>query len=202
MRFSVRCGLSCLIALVVVLGTSAAAASACTLDNVASVAANGQRAILSSDQPQAGTPWAPFRFAQAYAVNTAVTLSEDHADLARSLSPTMLVQPFRWELGDGSSVPGTSVTHTFKREGTFVVQVYAYAASAARWVLFDTVEIQIVPGGQLWQANLGYHALQLVDFGVAWFGRALTAALAVLLLYTVVTYFRRHPSVHADVPDS
>jgi hypothetical protein len=201
MRFSMRCGLSCLIALIVVLGTSAAA-SACTLDNVASVAANGQRAVLSSDQPQAGTPWAPFRFAQAYAVNTAVTLSEDHADLVKSLSPTMLAQPFRWVLGDGSSARGTSVTHAFKREGTFVVRVYAYAASAARWVLFDTVEIHIVPGGQLWQANLGYHALRLVDFGVAWFGRALTAALAVLLLYTVVTYFRRRPSIPADGPDS
>ncbi len=201
MRIVTRLVLSCLVALIVLVGTTAAA-SACTLDNVASAAANGQRAILSSDQPQAGKPWAPFRFAQAYAVGTTVTFSEDHADLAKSLSPTMLVQPFRWVLGDGSTVRGTSVSHAFKKDGTFVVQVYAYAASVARWVLFDTVEIEIVPGGQLWQANLGYHALQLVDFGAAWFGRALTAALAVLLLYTVVTYFRRQPAGHADGPES
>ncbi len=192
MRRSVRLSLSCVVALIIAL-YSAAAASACTLDNVASAAANGQRATLSSDQPQAGKAWAPFRFAQAYAVGTAVTFSEDHADLAKSLSPTMLVQPFRWVMGDGSSARGTSVTHDFKREGTYVVQVYAYAASVARWVLFDTVQIEIVTGGQLWQANLGYHALQLVDFGAAWFGRALTAALAALLLYTLVTYFRRRP---------
>jgi PKD domain-containing protein len=201
MRLWMRCGLSCLITLIVVLGTTAAA-SACTLDNVASAAANGQRAILSSDQPQAGKPWAPFRFAQAYAVGTTITLSEDHADLAKSLSPTMLVQPFRWVLGDGSSMRGTSVTHAFKRAGTYVVQVYAYAASAARWVLFDAIQIEIVPGGQLWQANLGYHALQLVDFGAAWLGRIVTAALTVLLLYTVVAYFRRQPRSRADRPDS
>jgi hypothetical protein len=201
MHLPLRLGLSCIVALIVAL-YGAAAVSACTLDNVASAAANGQRAILSSDQPQAGKPWAPFRFAQAYSVGTAVTLSEDHADLAKSLSPSMLVQPFRWVLGDGSSIRGTSVTHAFKRDGTYVIQVYAYAASVARWVLFDTVQIEIVPGGQLWQANLGYHALQLVDFGAAWIGRALTAALAVLLLYTVVTYFRRQAAPRSDSPDS
>jgi len=201
LRLPGRLGLSCVAALILML-SGAAAANACTLDNVASVAANGQRAILSSDQPQAGKAWAPFRFAQAYSVGTAVTLSEDHTDLAKSLSPSMLVQPFRWVLGDGSTVRGTSVTHAFKQDGTYVIQVYAYAESVAHWVLFDTVQIEIVPGGQLWQANLGYHVLQVVDFGAAWLGRALSAALAVLLLYTVVTYFRRSAAPHSGGPDS
>jgi hypothetical protein len=200
-RLSPRLGLSCVICLIVCL-CSAAAANACTLDNVASAAANGQRAVLSSDQPQAGKPWAPFRFAQAYAVGSTVTFSEDHADLTKSLSPTMLGTPFRWVLGDGSSARGTSVTHAFTRAGTYVIQVYAYAASAGRWVLFDTVQIQVVPGGRLWQANVGYYALQFVDFGMAWFARALTAALAVLLLYTVVALFRRKPSPRVDGPES
>ncbi|MGH2345872.1 MAG: PKD domain-containing protein [Chloroflexota bacterium] len=190
---------SCLMCVLLsLIGT--AAANACTLDNVASAAANGQRAVLSSSEPQAGKPWAPFRFAQAYSVGTSVTLSENRADIAKSLPASMLATPFRWVLGDGSSSRGMSVTHGYKQAGTYFVQVYAYASSEARWVLFDTVLLQIVPSNQLWQANLGYHALQVVDFATAWFGKLLTAVLAVLLMVTVVGHFRRRAAVTRDGP--
>jgi len=178
----------------------AAAAHACTLDNVASAAANGQRAVLSSSQPVAGKPWAPFRFAQAYAVGTPVTLSENRADIAKSLPASMLDAPFRWAMGDGSSSRGMAVTHSFARPGTYQVQVYAYAPSEARWVLFDNVLLQIVPSNQLWQANLGYHALQVVDFATAWFGKLLTGVLAVLLAITVIAHFRRRSTMTRDGP--
>lgn len=166
-------------------------ARACTLDNVASVSANGERAILSTSQPSPGKPWAPFRFAQAYAIGTPVTLQEARSDLTRSLPAALLAAPFRWRLGDGQVVRGMSVTHHWTRSGDYLVQVYAYAAARAQWLLFDSVLVHVVPASQLWQANLGYHLLQGLNVAFSWLGRLITGALAALLIYSVAAYLRR-----------
>ena len=179
-----------------------AAARACTLDNVASVSANGEQAILSTDQPRSGEAWAPFRFAQAYAIGSRITLGEERSDLAKSLPADMLSSPFRWVLGDGSSVRGTSVSHAWARQGTYLVRVYAYAASRARWLLFDSVLIQIVPSSQLGAANLGYHVLQGLNVTFSWLGRVITAGLAILLVYSVASYVRGRRGGAAGGPDT
>ncbi|HVC82908.1 MAG TPA: hypothetical protein VNL35_20675 [Chloroflexota bacterium] len=166
-------------------------AQACTLDNVASVSANGESAILSTSQPSPGKPWAPFRFAQAYAIGTPVSLQEARSDLVRSLPAALLASPFRWRLGDGHVVRGMSVTHQWARSGDYLIQVYAYAASRAQWLLFDSVLVHVVPASQLWQANLGYHLLQGLNVAFSWLGRLVTGVLAALLIYSVWAYLRR-----------
>jgi hypothetical protein len=103
----------------------------------------------------------------------------------------MLTTPFRWRLGDGHTVRGMSVTHRWTRTGNYLIQVYAYAASRARWLLFDSVMVQVAPASQLWQDNLGYHVLQGMNFAFRWLGRLVTAALFALLVYSVVAYHRR-----------
>jgi len=165
-------------------------ARACTLDNVASVSANGERATLSTNQPSPGKPWAPFRFAQVYATGAPVTLGEARSDLLRSLPAAMLTVPFRWQLGDGHTVRGMSVTHRWTQTGSYLIQVYAYAASRAKWLLFDSVMVQVAPASQLWQDNLGYHLLQGMNVAFEWLARLVTAALFALLIYSVVAYYR------------
>ncbi|HVA92749.1 MAG TPA: PKD domain-containing protein [Chloroflexota bacterium] len=182
------CSLLLILAGTLMLGPSVA--QACTLDNVASVSANGERAILSASQPSPGKQWAPFRFAQAYATGTPITLQEARSDLTRSLPAALLTTPFRWRLGDGRTVRGMSVTHQWARSGNYLIQVYAYAASRAQWLLFDSVLVQVVPASQLWQANLGYHLLQGLNLVFSWLGRLVTGALAALLIYSVVAYRR------------
>ena len=175
---------------------------ACTLDNVASVSANGERAVLSASQPQAGQPWAPFDFAQAYAVGTRLTLGEARSDLERSLPPALLATSFRWAMGDGSIIRGVSVAHRYARSGNYLVQVYAYAESRTRWVLFDSVLIHIVPGSQLLRANLGYDALRGFDLMLSWLSRLITGALVLLLVYVVVSYVRSGGKAPAPGPES
>lgn len=165
-------------------------ARACTLDNVASISANGERAILATSQPQSGHLWAPFNFAQAYGVGARVTLDEARSDLERSLPAPMLATPFRWVLGDGSTIRGMSAAHRYTRRGNYLVRVYAYAASRAQWVLFDSALIRIVPNSQLLQANLGYNALRGLDLVFSWLSRLFTIALALLLIYAVASHLR------------
>lgn len=176
--------------------------AACTLDNTASLSANGVRAGLATDTPVSGATWAPFTVDKAFATGSLVRLDEARADLARSLSPATLARPFRWSFGDGSALVRMTATHRYMHPGTFRLQVFAYSPLRRRWLQFDAVRIHIVPPGQLTQANLGYYALRALDLVVSSSMDLITAALGLLLLYTLVSHMKAHrgrPS-GADVP--
>jgi len=76
-------------------------ASACVIDNTASLSANGVRANPTTDVSIGAALWAPFTFTKVFAVDDSIHLTESHADLARSLPPSMLAAPYKG--GDNDS---------------------------------------------------------------------------------------------------
>ena len=88
-------------------------ASACVIDNTASLSANGVRANPTTDVSIGAALWAPFTFTKVFAVDDSIHLTESHADLARSLPPSMLAAPYKWDFGDGTSALGHSVLHHY-----------------------------------------------------------------------------------------
>ena len=69
------------------------AATACTMDNVASLLADGVPAMRTTSMPPAATPWAPFTLAQVLAAGAPVRLAEAPADLARTFPPAVRAAP-------------------------------------------------------------------------------------------------------------
>ena len=142
----------------------------------------------SVDQPaRSGKPWAPFRFAQAYAAGATVSLQKARSDLVRSLPVALLTAPFRWRLEDGHTLRRMPVTHRLAQSGDYLVQVYAYVASRAQWLLFDSGLVQVVPAGQLGHANLSYHLLQGLGDTFTWVERVVACALTALLIYSLLS---------------
>jgi PKD domain len=134
------------------------AALACALDGIASISVNGILATRTTDTPTPQTlaHWAPFTLGLAYAPGDVMHFGEDRGKLRRSLPPAALVKPFRWEFGDGHRARGLQTVHRYTQTGWYRVTVRSYWPSRRSWVLFDSVQLHIVPAGMLWQANLGY----------------------------------------------
>lgn len=129
-----------------ILGCGLSSTNACTLDQKPSVSADGQLARLNPQAPvtqaQLAT-WSYFIFARSYAAGHRVTLTENRQDVARSLMPSALRQPWGWLFGDGTYAQGWTVRHAYAHGGHFRIQVYAYNPESHHWDLFDQVGIVV-----------------------------------------------------------
>jgi len=167
------------------LGLAPSAATACAIDNVASLLADDVPAMLTTSTPHGTSPWAPFTIAQAIAPGTPMRFAEEEADLARTLSPAVRAAPYRWAFGDGSMALGRAVVHRYARAGLYRLQVSGYDRAMHRWFVFDGAVLSVVPANQVLQANLGYIALQgvIVLSGLTWpIDGILVAGVLVLLV--------------------
>ncbi len=185
-----------LLALLLTTGT----ATACVIDNKASLFANGVQATLNPAAPPSNgaSLWARFTLDKAFASATPVRFSESRADLQRSLAPDTLAAPYRWEFGDGAAALGHTVAHRYTRAGLYRLTVYGYAKATHSWFPFDNALLRIVPPGQVLQANLGYYALRALDVAMSGFMWVIDALLVGLVLYIVVSQRRRKASPAAS----
>ena len=158
--------------------------AACAIDNVASLLADGVPAMLTTSAPHKATPWAPFTVAQAIASGASVRLTEEPADLARTLPPAVRADPYRWAFGDGGTSVGHAVVHRYAHAGIYRLTVSGYDRGTRRWFAFDQAVLRVVPANQVVGANLGYDALQgvIVLSGVTWPVDGVVIALALALL--------------------
>jgi hypothetical protein len=174
-------------------------AGACVLDNTASLWANGVRAGLTTAAPTDLVHWSPFTVGKAFAANTPVQLSEKQSDLARSLTPATLAAPYRWAFGDGSTALGHTSTHRYAHPGTYRIVVSGQGKGAQGWFTFDSVLVRIVPPDQVFQANLGFYALNALDFAVPGLLWLVDAGLVIGALYLVVLTWRGRRSAQRRV---
>lgn len=161
------------------------AATACALDNRASLYTDGVPALLTASGPHGSGPWAPFTIAQAIGAAAPVRFMEAQADLARTLPPIMRRAPYRWAFGDGTIAVGYSVMHHYAQPGWYIVTVFGFDRVARGWVAFDQAVAHVVPPDQVLWANLGYQALRgvIALSGVTWpLDGVLIAAVLVALL--------------------
>ena len=162
-------------------------ASACVIDNTASLSANGARATLTTDMRVGAALWAPFTFTKSFAADDSIQLAESRADLARSLPPSMLAAPYKWSFGDGATALGHVVTHRYAHPGLYQISMYGYNAGTHGWYSFDKALMRVVPPGQVLGANLGYYALRALDVVMSSLLWLADAALALLVLAVVVS---------------
>jgi hypothetical protein len=120
-------------------------ARACSLDNVPSISANGMLARLNTVRPVVGhlAHWAPFVLPVAFRTGAGVRLSENLADLRKSLLTEDFSKPWRWDFGDGTGGSGFTVQHAYKKPGTYRVIVSAYDSKIKFWFQFDAALIPI-----------------------------------------------------------
>jgi len=167
-------------------------ATACAIDNVASVYANGARATLTTTAASPGALWAPFTFGQAVAAAAPVRLDESRADLLRSLDSATVAAPYRWTFGDGTGATlGHVVTHRYARPGLYLIGVEGFDGQTRRWFPFDKALLRVVPPGQVVQSNLGYYGLRALDVVMSGLGWVVDAAL-ILLIGAALLIRRRH----------
>jgi hypothetical protein len=124
---------------------SGALASACSLDGVPSLSANGSLATPMSAKPSRAVlaTWAPFTFPQTYHSGQQVRFSENLAELKRSLPAQAFGKPWQWQMGDGSVISGSSVQHSYKKAGLYRIKVLAYYSDYHLWYEFDAAMIHI-----------------------------------------------------------
>ena len=121
-------------------------AQACTLDQKPSASADGHLAGINRSTPTTQeqlAAWSYFAFPRPFQVGTTVVLTEDRREVARTLVPSAMRQPWGWLFGDGSSATGWTVRHAYTRPGPLRISVYAYDPAIGRWTLFDQVTITI-----------------------------------------------------------
>ncbi len=178
------------LALAVALGPGVA--TACTIDNTASLFVDGVQATLNTAAPVNTVLWAPFTIAKALASGATVPFSELRSDLKRSLPTATLNAPYRWSFGDGATALGHAVSHRFTHPGLYQLNVAGFSPGTHSWYIFDRALVRVVPPDQLLQANLGYYTLRVLDVVMSSLVWLLDAALVALVLYVVyVKRFRR-----------
>ena len=141
--------------LAVALALHASPVRACSIDGMPSLSANGALADLAAVRPfgQDLAVWAPFVL-QAATPGALLRLREDLGNLKRSLPARALTAPFRWDFGDGAETAGFATTHRYARAGSYRIVVSYREPRSARWIVFDSARIGIVPPGNLFRANL------------------------------------------------
>jgi hypothetical protein len=167
-------GIFALICLVVLV--PAQAARACSLDGVASISVNGNLASLTSGSPTTANlaHWAPFTLI-AVAPGTSLTFAENLSNVARSLPASAMQRPFRWTFDTGAMLYGQTAVHfRYAQLGWHRITVSYFWPARRQWVAFDSAQIQVLPTGSLWQANLRYNldhafqtALRVIIWGLA-----------------------------------
>ncbi len=171
--------LLCLVALV-----PAQVARACSLDGVASISVNGNLASLTNGAPTASNlaHWAPFSLI-AVAPGAPLTFAETLSNVGRSLPASAMQHPFRWTFDTGAILYGqTAVHYRYARLGWHRINVSYFWVAHRQWIAFDSAQIEVVPAGSLWQANLRYnldHAFQSGVRVIIWGLAAVLVALAV-----------------------
>jgi hypothetical protein len=164
--------------------SSAGAAAACSLDGIASLSVNGTVATLTSDTATAATIsfWAPFSLLAA-APGDRLRLSENMANVSRSIPREAAALPFAWSFGDGTSLVGRQAEHRYRQPGRFKITVRYYWPADHQWVVFDSAEQRIVPRSDLLKTNFGFYAGQVVLTllrGLIWLILAVVIGLIVL----------------------
>lgn len=163
--------------------------SACAIDNIASLSVDGVRANFTTIAPASTKTWAPFTVDKAFATDTTMVVSEDQAELARSLQPSMLHHAYRWTFGDGSAALGTVGSHRYSKPGTYRLDVLGFDARGRQWARFDSALVHVAAPSQLLQANLGYQTLGVVDMivnGLSWVVNVALVALIAVIVFAAV----------------
>ena len=116
-------------------------ANACSIDGIASIAANGNMASLTGGTPTAATIryWAPFTLIAAAPGDT-LHMSEDIAKLLNTLPRQALTTPFRWDFGDGAAARGNAAAHRYAQEGWYQISVSYYlpaCCSRRTWAIIS-----------------------------------------------------------------
>lgn len=120
--------------------THSAHSGATSVDPPPTISADGRLAqpnLQPPTTPSALAVWAPFVFTRAYQAGTLISFTEDRTAIARSLVPSALRSPWRWDFGDGTTATGWTVRHAYTRPGTWRVTVEAYFPGTRRWYTFD-----------------------------------------------------------------
>jgi PKD repeat protein len=104
----------------------AAPAFACGLGQPQTMTANGQAAVTFPTTPTTPANAPQGVFAQQFAVNQAITLTED---LSRIPPPGIKTSDYQWnwDFGDGKTGSGYSITHTYTKAGTFTIKLHLVA---------------------------------------------------------------------------
>jgi PKD domain-containing protein len=122
-------------------------ASACGLDGVPSLLANGRLVAVNRVQPLQGqvTRWAPFVAPGVFPVGRPVLLSENRGRVLWTLPPSAFETPWRWTFGDGAQARGLTARHSYRHAGDYVIGVRAYLVDGPNsgWFLFDTTLIHV-----------------------------------------------------------
>lgn len=188
--------------LVLALALAPRVATACAIDNKASLFTDGVQATLTTAAPTATGLWAPFTVEKAFASGVSLRFSELHSDLARTLPAAALAAPYRWAFGDGATALGHVVAHRYTRPGLYRLMVYGLSAATRSWFPFDRVLLRVVAPGQVLQANLGYYALRALDVIMSSLMWLIDAALILLVLFAVLHRLRsRRGEGSAEMPD-
>lgn len=182
------------VALLLMFALTPSIASACAIDNVASLSVDGVRANVTTNAPVNAKTWAPFTVGKAFAVDTTMVANEDQGELARSLQPSMLHHAYRWTFGDGSTVVGPVGSHRYSKPGDYRLDVFGFDARAKQWARFDSALVHVVAPGQLLQANLGYQTLGVIDVIVNGLSWVVNVALVALIAVVVVAAVKPAPS--------
>lgn len=126
------------------LALAASPALACTIDSVPSATALGRVSIVYQVDPASISPatYAPFIFPGSFGVGWSIRFAERSTGL--QLTPSQLHDRWRWAFGDGTTAWGHTVTHTYRKPGTYVITVVTAVRSATFYFPFDRVLVQVL----------------------------------------------------------
>jgi len=133
-------------AVVIALGLLATAtAQACTIDGKPSVSANGILALRNESRASPGNlgHWAVFVFGTSFAVGQKVQFAENTPLLRSALPSQAWGKPWRWTLGDGTTLTGYSVRHVYAHAGSYKLTISAYYSGYGQWLEFDDALVTI-----------------------------------------------------------
>lgn len=118
----------------------------CALDSRPSLSLNGRLVGLNHQPARTEAElatWSYFVAPTTYRTGQPVLMSENRAEVARTLMPSALRRPWGWAFGDGTIAQGWQVRHTYAHPGRWKICVYAYNPESQRWDLFDQATITI-----------------------------------------------------------
>lgn len=129
---------------------SAGTLYACGLDGVPSISGNGVLAQRNTGRASPGHlgHWAQFVIPRSFKAGTSVRITENVAELHRTLLASAFSRPWRWSFGDGTTGTGFNVTHAYKHTGDFKLVVSAYYSNYKTWFQFDDVLVHVVAGSK------------------------------------------------------
>ncbi len=87
--------------------------------------------------------WAPFIASSTYRSGATIVLTENRTELARTLLPTVMTHPWRWQFGDGAAAYGWTVRHAYKHAGRWRVTTDCYDPASRTWNNFDQAVIVV-----------------------------------------------------------